>query len=433
VSASASPQFTPAVTLDAQGNALAIWITNGPSGSLGNELWSSRYVPGSGWSAPVQVDTGNGSASMTGLTPQLVGNSSGQALAVWVQWVATGDDAGNYALWGRVYSPASGWGAATQIAPSLDGLALSFSAGMDAQGNALVAWPQSTSSGGSQIAVTRYVAGQWAGATAVQPGSGVVTGSPVYNLYPQITVTASGAAALAWQQTDLTNSALWAASYSPTGGWSNITQVVADTPGTHDSGVPAIGLDGSGDITLAWGELDTNSTGAASASIQTRRYVAAGAGWQSVQTVGTPVSETDVLVPAPVLAVNEAGVAALAWSPPPGESLLTSVADASGNWGTTVLMSAQLELNNGLPQLAIDGSGRVTLAWVNSTSEAAWVSQYTNGAWNTPRQQGDSAQGANWLALATNSSGSLALLWQTTGAGSTAGSAVQGIFYTPGQ
>src|ERR1700744_3867348 len=44
-----APEIEPSTTIDANGNALVTWMTDGPAGTLGNEMWGARYVPGSGW------------------------------------------------------------------------------------------------------------------------------------------------------------------------------------------------------------------------------------------------------------------------------------------------------------------------------------------------------------------------------------------------
>jgi hypothetical protein len=325
---------------------------------LGNEIWSSRYTPGQGWSAPQQVDGGNGSLDMTALPEQVVGNANGQALALWVQWVSTGATSGNYALWARPYAPASGWGTVVQLAASLGNDISSYSAGVDGQGNALVTWPQPAAdgSGGTQIAVARYT-GAWSPVTLVQSGAGAVSGGTILNLYPQIAVTSSGAAALAWQQTNMSQSALWAASYSPATGWGSPTQAVADTPGTHDSGLPAVGMDAGGNITLAWGELDTDASGG-HVSMMARRYLP-GTGWQAAQAVGTTANTSSALIPTPFLAVSEQGTAALVWSTPGGTALQASV-------------------NSTWPALATNSTGTTVLLW-QSGSSAVQGSFYTPG------------------------------------------------------
>ena len=53
------PEGQPSVTIDASGNALATWMTNGPAGTSGNEM---GRAPCGGWlGSATRLDTGDGS------------------------------------------------------------------------------------------------------------------------------------------------------------------------------------------------------------------------------------------------------------------------------------------------------------------------------------------------------------------------------------
>ena len=242
------------MTIDASGNALATWMTNGPAGTSGNEMWGARRVA-AGWGSATRLDTGDGSHAMntlTGVQPKLVGNASGQAVAFWTEWTP---GANTYALWARPYSPGSGWGTPVTLAPDMAGS--SYSAGMDSQGNALVTWTQSISLLDTRIAWTRYTqAGQWSPTALVQmpvqSGPDAVTGD-TDNVRPMLSVLSSGRAVLAWRQTNHTKSALWTATYDATNGWTNVNPVVSNSSLFTTIISPVAGMDAKGNITLVWG------------------------------------------------------------------------------------------------------------------------------------------------------------------------------------
>ncbi|WP_322013118.1 hypothetical protein [Paraburkholderia sp. J12] len=434
----------PAVTLDAKGNALATWLTAGNSSVDTNEIWGNRYVPGQGWGTPARLDTTDGSVNMTGPSvspPQVVGNANGQALALWVQWTP-GPNV--YALWARPFDPSSGWGTPVQVALNVasttsNDTSASYSAGIDASGNALVVWTEQTPPSSSSIAWRRYTTnGQWSTAAVVpepaQTGPGAITGSAIQNISPNLAVTSDGNAVLAWQQTDNIQSALWTATYDPASGWSNSNPQVSVADRTSGAVFsPVVGMDDSGNITLVWGETDIVS-GAVHTTTMSQRY-AAGTGWQGVQPVAPAIALADGGY-FPVLTVNSQGSALVAWYGPDG-ALYANVSDTKGTWGTAQQLSTKPNLGeNHPPQLALDDAGNAAVAWSDSATSGSThilASRYANGTWAAPTLFGTDPQGAFGAAMAGNSSGDLALLYvlDVTVQGSTV-TEVQTSFFTPG-
>ncbi|WP_233838770.1 hypothetical protein [Paraburkholderia sp. ZP32-5] len=428
-----APEIEPSTTIDANGNTLVTWMTNGPAGTLGNEMWGARYVPGSGWGTPARLDTGDGSHSMTGpgtIQPQLVGNATGQAVAFWTEWMP-GPNA--YALWARPYSPGAGWGTPFEVAPNVT--SSTYTAGIDDQGNAIVAWPQATDLLNSRIEWTRYTPdGTWSTTAQIQmpaqTGPGAVTGDTT-NTRPMISVQPSGSAVLAWRQTNTTQSALWTATFDATNGWTNVNQAVSNTSLFTTIDLPSAGMDAKGNITLVWGQLDVTS-GKISTTTMSQRYVV-GTGWQAAQTVAPEITEPSGFIATPILSVNANGVAAVMWAEG-GVVLQASVTDASGNWGPLHQLTEHVDGTAGqYPPLVIDAAGNATAAWVDSGtpgSSDVVAASYRNGAWSTSTLFGQDPQDAIWPALAVNASGAMALIWQSYVPN--VGPELQAGFYTPG-
>jgi hypothetical protein len=424
--------FEPSTTIDANGNTLVTWMTNGPTGAIGNEMWGARYVRGSGWGAATRLDTGDGTHPMSGtgtIQPKLVGNASGQAVAFWSEWMP-GPNA--YALWARPFSPGGGWGTPYEVAP--DVTSSTYTAGIDDQGNAIVAFPQSTSILDSRIAFTRYSPnGTWSPTALiqmpVQTGPGAVTGD-TRNVRPMISVLPSGSAVLAWGQTNGTQAAIWTATYDATNGWTNINQAVSNTSLFTTLDLPTAGMDAKGNITLVWGQLDV-ANGKIMTTTMSQRYVA-GTGWQASKAVAPEITESSGFIAMPTLAVSQNGVAAVMWAEG-GVLLQASVSDANGNWGPLQKLTEHLDtLAAQYPVLVADAAGNVTATWEDvgtSGSSDVIASTYRNGAWSATKF-GQDPQDASWPALAVNAAGAMALVWQNSI--ENVGPELQTSFYTPG-
>ena len=122
----------PQVAVDASGNAVAVWEQW--DGSRFN-IWSNRYVPGTGWGTAELIETDNaGFANF----PQVAVDGSGNAVAVWAQWDGT-----NYSIWSNRYIPGFGWGTAQLIETDNAGFANNPQVAVDGSGNAVAVWYQS--------------------------------------------------------------------------------------------------------------------------------------------------------------------------------------------------------------------------------------------------------------------------------------------------
>lgn len=395
-----APEAEPSTTIDASGNTLVTWITNGPTSGVGNEMWGARYVTGSGWQTLTRLDTGDGSHPMTGpgtIQPQLVGNASGQAVAFWTEWMP---EPNADALWARPYSPGAAWGVVFEVAPNVT--SSTFTAGIDNQGNAIVAWPQATDLLNSRIAWTRYAPnGTWSTTALIQmptqTGPGAVTGD-----------TANG------RQTNSTQLAIWTATFDVTNGWVNVNQAVSNTSLFATIDMPSAGMEAKGYIALVWGQLDVTG-GKIFTTTMSQRYVA-GTGWQAALAVAPEITEPSGFIATPMLTVNANGIAAVMWAEG-GAVLQASVADASGNWGP--LHQLPEHLNSAAaqyPPVVFNTAGNVTGAWQDSGttgSSNVIAASYRSGAWSTSTSFGQDPQDASWPALAVNASGAMALIWQS--------------------
>jgi hypothetical protein len=138
---------SPQVSMDSSGNAFAVW-------NRGDHIWSNRYVVGMNWGAAELIETDNlGEAG----SPQVLADSSGNAIAVWSQHV--GDHFSLQNIWSNRYVAGTGWGTAHLIETNDSGSASNVQVSADSSGNAIAVWSQSDGDFDYSIWSNRYVVG----------------------------------------------------------------------------------------------------------------------------------------------------------------------------------------------------------------------------------------------------------------------------------
>ena len=126
----AGSAYNPQIAFDSNGNALAAWVQND---GTRNNIWVNRFN-GSSWGTAELIETDN--AGNAG-SPQIAVDSSGNALAVWVQ-----NDGPRYNIWVNRFNGSS-WGTAELIETDNAGSAYNPQIAFDSTGNALAVWDQS--------------------------------------------------------------------------------------------------------------------------------------------------------------------------------------------------------------------------------------------------------------------------------------------------
>ncbi len=98
--------------IDNQGHAIAVWF-DWKQTSPWMSLMANRYVPGTGWSTPVEL-AGVMNTRSYAYPVLAMDASSGRAIVGWHQ--LDGTDVGtNRSIWSREFAPGTGWGAAQAI------------------------------------------------------------------------------------------------------------------------------------------------------------------------------------------------------------------------------------------------------------------------------------------------------------------------------
>lgn len=121
----------PDVAMDEAGNALAVWQQS--DGSRLN-IWTARYAPGAGWSAPQLLETNDAGDAKQ---PQIAMNAVGGAVAVWQQ-----HDGIRWNIWAARYAPGAGWQDVRLIETNNVGDAQNPHVMIDTDGKAIAVWEQ---------------------------------------------------------------------------------------------------------------------------------------------------------------------------------------------------------------------------------------------------------------------------------------------------
>ena len=402
------------VAIDAAGNAIAVWMQL-DAGTANESVLASRYVPGSGWSAPVALE--NDAAGATDGPQIAIDRASGRAMVVWAQLTS----AGAYDIWARPFDPAAGWGTLARIEAGA-GLAAQPQVGMDSSGNAIAVWSQRDGQFGPfKIVANRYTAASGWGTESM---FATPNDTGIQNLRPQVAVAPSGEAIAVWELTDLASNGIWTSRFSG-GSWDAPSELVRDDSIDRSLGYPAIAMDGSGNATLVWGQSDV-ANGTAASTLYARRFTSA---WQNPVAVAPPAAEA--FISKARLSVNARGDAMVAWGRN-DNSRVASVAPANGAWGTaTVLLGASTRTPS-LPAVGLDGAGNGFVAWTQppegSSVADLWTNRYVAGTgWGTAALGESYGDSAAIPALAVNEKGNAALVWNQW---SDAGTRIAGRYYT---
>jgi hypothetical protein len=186
------------VAIDGVGESVAVWDRR-PDGRNDISVWASRFVVGSGWTTPAMIET-NAGASDVDFTPAVAMLANGNAVAVW-----TSIGVGRRGYWTNTFAPASGWATAKELVKD-EGARTTylFDVRADGVGNAVLAWNEfdinSSSQRVSGMFSKRFVAGAWESANSPVAPPNVVTGTQLYP--PALAVGASGHAVLGWPLED---------------------------------------------------------------------------------------------------------------------------------------------------------------------------------------------------------------------------------------
>jgi len=380
--------WSPQVSLDATGNAIAVWQQY--DGTRHN-IWANRYVVGMGWGTAGLIETDNvGSA----YAPQVSVDASGNAMAVWRQ-----SDGTRWNIWANRYVVGAGWGTAELIEADNTGNAIKPVVSTDTTGNAVAVWQQFDGTR-NNIWANRYVVGAGWGTAGLIETDNVGSANA-----PQVSVDANGDAVAVWQQSDGTRTNIWANRYVVGTGWGTPQLIEIDNVG--DALYPQVSVDASGNAVAVWSQLDGTRS-----NIWANRYVV-GAGWGTAKLI-----EIDNVGDAwsPQVAVDASGNAVAVWQQSDGtrSNIWANRYVVGTGWGTAQLIETDNAGGALSHQVSVGASGNAVAVWYQSdgTRNNIWANRYVVGAgWGTAGLIETSNESAFEPQVSVDASGNAVAVW----------------------
>jgi PKD repeat protein len=225
----------PEISMDENGNAMAVWYQNEGTYSYFN-IYASRYEAGIGWQTPVLLETQAGNA----LAPSLLMEENGVATVMWDQW-----DGSYFSVYATRYVPGSGWGPVREFkndSPVNFPYSPPIMALDPLTGDVIAVWDMA-----SYLYSSRFV--EESGWTEPVQIEAVPPGSYTGSIYPDIATDRNGNATVVWEQQVEWTFHVYAVRYEPESGWAS--PVLIDN-GTRGAYVPHITALVNGNMLATW-------------------------------------------------------------------------------------------------------------------------------------------------------------------------------------
>jgi len=380
----------PDVAADAEGNAVAVWSQEDESFEM--DLWTSRYVPGAGWSAPVAVTYLDGDVE----SPRVGMDPGGNATVLWGQRATSYV---SYSMWAMRYVAGAGWDVPYRLETFTSGA--SHGLVVDRGGNATAVWVRYD--GAWDVRASRYTAGVgWSAPTTISSVAQQAS-------WVRLSADAAGNVVVVWSQWDGARWDIWANRYSTVSGW-GVARLLEFS--TAYAGNPDVAADAEGNALAMWTQSD-GSTNVVWSSLYTP-----GTGWQDPVQV-----EPGVFGNRPRVAFDGDGNALAIWikgdSVPTTDVWACRYAKGVG-WGTPEILETG-SAGGVFPayeysyDLAFDEANNAMAIWLqgDGTLYNMWASRYVPGTgWGAPTLIEDQSYGdANSPALAVDSGGNATAVW----------------------
>lgn len=354
----------PQISVDAEGNAFAVW--NRFDGGNTTVQTSASRDGGLTWSAPLDLSA----PGVDAVNPQLSVDSSGNIIVVW-----NGSYAGNHI----VQSSSSTDGGETWSTPtdiySAGGTPYSPKISVDPLGTAYAIWHHWNGSN----EVVQTASSTDLGLTWSAPVDLSAPGGDSDD--PQISVDSGGSAIAVWKRFDGYRMIVQSRSSSDGGlTWSNSVDL---SPAGGSAGSPQISVDADGTAHAIWyqwtGGIDI---------VQSAASTDGGVTWSTPMDL----SDDEGLFTSPQISVNPEGTAIAVWVHFDGVNTFTfqssTSTDGGVNWSTPVNLTA-VDGYAGNPEIAVNAEGTAVAVWARLYGLNTFVVQSSwsgdrGVTWSTP-------------------------------------------------
>jgi hypothetical protein len=373
--------ISPAITMDANGSAFAVW-QQPTAGSSVTNIYAARYTPSAtlqaSWEPAALVEHDDGGAFL----PRLAFDTNGTAIAIWYQ-----SDGQRFHIASNRYADME-WSAVQQIGR---GTGEAPAIAMDANGNAMVVWPMIPNISGAirGIQASRYSAGTWSAVMTLPTALGA------YNLPGSVAFDANGNAMAVWGEVSANSFAtvgIFSSRYSASSNTWGSRQLVGADAGQF-GGVARVAFDAHANAFVAlW-----QGSSAHPDAIWSSRYI--NGNWAAPENVAPVDTSTGGFSPSSYpqqLAVAANGDALAIWShgDRTGKASLWVNRYSANHWGVAAPIQSGNPTFPTNPQLSLDANGNATLVWYQNTgpnnSYEIWAKRSAAGSWSEPQRLGPS-------------------------------------------
>ncbi|NTX34448.1 hypothetical protein HUA78_08365 [Myxococcus sp. CA033] len=335
----------PQVVADTQGRSLAVWLQSEGSGAA--QLWYSRHAPGEGWSKPDRVLSRSlGDATYL----EVSRDAAGTVTAVWTQF--DGDTLSEN-VWLTRGSPETGFEDARRIDTPVPGFSLEPQVSVSGDGHAVVGWYRFDEMEGIGMAwFSRWTPAEgWSAAERTSPDG-------VDSFYAEPLAGPGGAVLALWSELGGVNVELWARPFVPGTGWGE-AQRVEEALGS--SGAAQASQEQGGRAMVVWPRARASFT-----RLSAQAYDFATYGFRERRDVDAqPLTLGHATDPQVVsLSRNQALVV---WSHEleGGHRVATSRYTASQGWGRALLLDTAPSAQSGFPRLSVGPTGVGVATWLH--------------------------------------------------------------------
>lgn len=236
----------PQLAADSNGNIIAAFLIDDDFSGPGaiRSLYVNYFTASTGtWGTETLIETGAGLAG----SPDIAFDDNGNAMVVWFQ-----DDGTNYSIYSSYYTASTGtWGTEELIESGSAGNALEPQVVFDSSGNAIAVWQQNDGTYDS-IYANVYTAGTGTWGTEELIESGNLGNASA----PQIAIDNSDNVIAAWAQSNGVYNDIFVNTYTTSTGWGTATLRASGDNGGVGAERPRIAFDANGDATMVWSEYD---------------------------------------------------------------------------------------------------------------------------------------------------------------------------------
>ena len=383
------------VAVDAQGNAVAVWVQ--AADEDGPEIVKAATRSAGGpWSSSVAISAVGEQA----LGLKVVVNPDGDAAVVWIGYAGGGKQIVRAST-----RPAGGDWSEPVALSDIEGYATDPDVAIDGQGTVTTIWSGSEGGWGYGVvkAASRPAGGDWSDPIELSDGLA---------LSPQVAADPEGNFTAVWTlvDPDREDGTIQSKTRPAGGEWSAEAVDVSGEGGLARE--PRIAVGGDGDATAVWQGRDIPDVNGYLEFVQTARRV--DGTWSAPVTI----SKDDGLAGDADVTVDGQGNATAIWLYW-GAARFVQVRSraADGSWGDTVSLSTKsggLEPEESDLQVAADPQGNVTAIW------AAWAvprmvvrsaSRAVGGAWSTPVDVSGATAYSIWPRMAIDPQGHATVVW----------------------